>query len=315
MSKPITNFDVNSLDALQALIWQYEMGADEAIADEPLDRFRASESLSRQGTMPGAMPPGAPRGTMSATGPLTAPGGRGTYGGAAAGRSSGPAGVGAGAGAAMPPAAIGGFVLSDTPSEARISAQKAASDAGTLEELHAALRAFEGCALKKSASNTVFGSGNPAADIVLVGEAPDADEDRQGAPFTGAAGKLLDAMLRSIGLSRETVYLTNILPWRPPGNRQPTADELMVCEPFVRRHIEMIGPRIVVCLGGSAAKTLMEQDKGITRLRGTWHEIAFSDSVQSDVTAMFHPSYLLKTPEQKRVAWQDLRGIVKKLRS
>lgn len=302
MSKPITNFDVNSLDALQALIWQYEMGADEAIADEPLDRFRASESLSRQ-----------------ATAPQTAPGGRGTFGmkGSNAARAGAPGGGGAtpGGGGAMPPAAIGGFVLSDAPQEARISAQKAASDATTLEELQAALLAFEGCALKKSASNTVFGSGAADAEIMLVGEAPDADEDRQGIPFAGAAGKLLDAMLRSIGLSRETAYLTNILPWRPPGNRQPTADELMVCEPFVRRHIEIIGPRIVVCLGGSAAKILMEQDKGITRLRGNWHEMSFSDSLQADVTAMFHPSYLLKTPEQKRIAWQDLRGIVKKWRS
>ncbi|OSQ40808.1 uracil-DNA glycosylase [Thalassospira mesophila] len=304
MSKPITNFDVNSLDALQALIWQYEMGADEAIADEPLDRFRASESLSRQGTMP-----------------QTAPGGRGIYGmkGAnaarAAGGASGVAGMGAGAAGDMPPAAIGGFVLSDAPQEARVSAQKAASDAATLDELRAAVLAFEGCALKKSASNTVFGSGNPAAEILLVGEAPDADEDRKGVPFAGAAGKLLDAMLRSIGQSRETVYLTNILPWRPPGNRQPTADELMVCEPFVRRLIELVGPRIVVCLGGSAAKILMEQDKGITRLRGTWHEMSFSDSLQSDVTAMFHPSYLLKTPEQKKIAWQDLRSIIKKMRS
>ncbi|PKR54034.1 uracil-DNA glycosylase [Thalassospira marina] len=296
MSKPISNFDVNSLDALQALIWQYEMGADEAIADEPLDRFRASESLSRQNN---AVP--------------TAPGGRGTFGlkGGAAARAGA---AGAGAGTMMPPAALGGFVLSDAPQEARQSAQKAASEATTIDELREAVNAFDGCALKKSASNTVFGSGDPAAEIMLVGEMPDADEDRQGMPFAGAPGHLLDAMLRSIGLSRDTVYLTNILPWRPPGNRQPTPDELMVCEPFVRRHIALVAPRIVVCMGGNAAKVLLEENKGITRLRGSWHELAFSDSLQVDVTAMYHPAYLLKTPEQKRVAWQDLRAIVKKWR-
>ncbi|OKH87876.1 uracil-DNA glycosylase family protein [Thalassospira sp. TSL5-1] len=297
MSKPISNFDVNSLDALQALIWQYEMGVDEAIADEPLDRFRASESLSRQGNAP-----------------KTAPGGRGTFGlkGAGSGRS---AAAGAGSvGAMMPPVGTGGFVLSDAPHEARQSAQRAASDAQTLDDLRQAVTAFDGCALKKSASNTVFGAGDPAAEIMLVGETPDADEDRQGLPFAGAPGQLLEAMLRSIGLSCETVYMTNILPWRPPGNRQPTPDELMVCEPFVRRHIALVSPRIVVCMGGNAAKVLLAENKGITRLRGTWKDIAFSDSLQVDVTAMYHPEYLIKTPEQKRVAWQDLRAIVKKWR-
>ncbi len=297
MSKPISDFDVNSLDALQALIWQYEMGVDEAIADEPLDRFRASESLSRQNNAP-----------------KTAPGGRGTFGvkGTAASRAS--AGGTAGGSGMMPPVGTGGFVLSDAPHEARQTAQRAASDAQTLDDLHQAVRAFDGCALKKSASNTVFGAGDPAAEIMLIGEVPDADEDRQGVPFAGKPGHLLDAMLRSIGLSRETAYMTNILPWRPPGNRQPTPDELMVCEPFVRRHIALVAPRIVVCMGGNAAKVLLAENKGITRLRGTWKEVAFSESLQVDVTAMYHPEYLIKTPEQKRVAWQDLRAIVKKWR-
>ena len=295
MSKPITDFDVNNLDPLQALIWQFEMGADEAIADEPLDRFKASESLSRQAGLPGraALPPNGggaarpamPRPAGGAT-PMTPP-------------------------PPMPPGA--GFLLSDTPHEARQSARDLAAAATNLADLKEAVEKFEGCALKKSASNTVFGVGNPEARLVLVGEAPGAEEDRQGEPFVGPSGKLLDAMLRSIGFAREEVYITNILPWRPPGNRQPTTAEIAVCEPFVRRHLELIGPKVVICLGGSAAKTLMEEDRGITRLRGTWKEMALGAASVADVTAMFHPAYLLRTPEQKRMAWRDLRAVAQKL--
>ena len=295
MSKPITDFDVNNLDPLQALIWQFEMGADEAIADEPLDRFKASESLSRQAGQSGraALPPNG--------------------GGAARPAMPRPAG---GVTTMTPPPAIqpgAGFLLSDTPHEARQSARDLAAGATNLTDLKEAVEKFEGCALKKSASNTVFGVGNPEARLVLVGEAPGAEEDRQGEPFVGPSGKLLDAMLRSIGFAREEVYITNILPWRPPGNRQPTIAEIAVCEPFVRRHLELIGPKVVVCLGGSSAKTLMEEDRGITRLRGTWKEMTLGASSVTDVTAMFHPAYLLRTPEQKRLAWRDLRAVAQKL--
>jgi DNA polymerase len=296
MSKPITDFDVNNLDPFEALVWQFEMGVDEAIADEPLDRFKASESLrqnavNRQGFGANA-PSAAPRPAGGAVRPAQATG-------------NGPT--------PMPSGADGGFLLSDTPHEARQSARDAAAAANSLEELKAAIEKFEGCALKKSASNTVFGTGNVEAKLVLVGEAPGAEEDRQGLPFVGPSGKLLDAMLRSIGLAREEVYITNILPWRPPGNRQPTTAEVAVCEPFVRRHLELIGPKVVVCLGGSSAKTLMEEDRGITRLRGTWKEVSFADGKKADLTAMFHPAYLLRTPEQKRLAWRDLRAISQKL--
>ncbi|MCC4239389.1 uracil-DNA glycosylase [Thalassospira povalilytica] len=296
MSNPITDFDVNNLDPFQALVWQYEMGVDEAIADEPLDRFKASESLTRNAAnRPGfapQSPTGARRGPAQAARPAALAG-------------AGPAPV--------PSGADGGFLLSDTPHEARQSARDAAAAASNLDELKAAIEKFEGCALKKSASNTVFGTGNVEAKLVLVGEAPGAEEDRQGLPFVGPSGKLLDAMLRSIGLAREEVYITNILPWRPPGNRQPTTAEVAVCEPFVRRHLELIGPSVVVCLGGSSAKTLMEEDRGITRLRGTWKELVFGDGAKADLTAMFHPAYLLRTPEQKRLAWRDLRAIAQKL--
>lgn len=303
MSKPITDFDVHNLDPFQALIWQYEMGVDEAIADEPLDRFKASESLSRNAAnRPGFAPAG---GQGAGRGPSAARPGPGS----GARPNNGPAQSG---GMASAPA-DGGFLLSDTPHEARQSARDAAAAAKTLDELKDAIEKFEGCALKKSASNTVFGVGNPEAKLVLVGEAPGAEEDRQGLPFVGPSGKLLDAMLRSIGLSREEVYITNILPWRPPGNRPPTTAETAVCEPFVRRHLELIVPKVVVCLGGSSAKALMEEDRGITRLRGTWKEMVFADGAKADLTAMFHPAYLLRTPEQKRLAWRDLRAILQKL--
>jgi len=296
MSKPITDFDVNNLDPFEALVWQFEMGADEAIADEPLDRFKASESLRQNA----ANRPGF--GANAGTNPQRPTG--------ASIRPAQAAGTGP---APMPSGADGGFLLSDTPHEARQSARDAAAAANSLEELKAAIEKFEGCALKKSASNTVFGTGNVEAKLVLVGEAPGAEEDRQGLPFVGPSGKLLDAMLRSIGLAREEVYITNILPWRPPGNRQPTTAEVAVCEPFVRRHLELIGPKVVVCLGGSSAKTLMEEDRGITRLRGTWKEVSFANGKKADLTAMFHPAYLLRTPEQKRLAWRDLRAIAQKL--
>ncbi|BDW97554.1 uracil-DNA glycosylase [Thalassospira tepidiphila] len=296
MSKPITDFDVNNLDPFEALVWQFEMGVDEAIADEPLDRFKASESLRQNA----ANRPGF--GANAATNQQRP-----------AGASARPAQAAGNGPAPIPAGADGGFLLSDTPHEARQSARDAAAAANSLEELKAAIEKFEGCALKKSASNTVFGTGNVDAKLVLVGEAPGAEEDRQGLPFVGPSGKLLDAMLRSIGLAREEVYITNILPWRPPGNRQPTTAEVAVCEPFVRRHLELIGPKVVVCLGGSSAKTLMEEDRGITRLRGTWKEVSFADGKKADLTAMFHPAYLLRTPEQKRLAWRDLRAIAQKL--
>jgi len=296
MSNPITDFDVNNLDPFQALVWQYEMGVDEAIADEPLDRFKASESLSRNAAnRPGFAAP-SQSGARSGPAPVARP---------AAAPVSG--------GAPVPPGADGGFLLSDTPHEARQSARDAAAAATNLDELKEAIEKFEGCALKKSASNTVFGSGNVEAKLVLVGEAPGAEEDRQGQPFVGPSGKLLESMLRSIGLAREEVYITNILPWRPPGNRQPTTAEIAVCEPFVRRHLELIGPKVVICLGGSSAKALMEEDRGITRLRGTWKEMVFGDGAKADLTAMFHPAYLLRTPEQKRLAWRDLRAVAQKL--
>ena len=180
----------------------------------------------------------------------------------------------------------------------------------TLEDLKSALQAFDGCVLKKTASNLVFADGNPAADIMLIGEAPGRDEDRMGLPFVGAAGQLLDRMLKSIGMDRQNVYITNILPWRPPGNRTPTPEETQLLWPFLRRHIQLKAPKIIFALGGSSAKLLLNTQTGILKLRGQMQEIDFSDagdgSLLIPVLPSLHPAYLLRAPNMKKQAFLDL---------
>lgn len=178
----------------------------------------------------------------------------------------------------------------------------------TVDALEQAVRGFDGCALKKFATNTVFSDGSRQANIMLIGEAPGASEDEQGIPFCGASGKLLDKMLAAIGLDRQTVYITNTLFWRPPGNRTPTREELEICEPFVKRHIELMKPSVLIFCGGTSATFLLRSKVGITRLRGKMHTYTTDESSDSaiPVVVLFHPSYLLRTPAQKKFAWQDL---------
>jgi DNA polymerase len=185
-----------------------------------------------------------------------------------------------------------------------------AAAAGTLEQLRAAVAGFEECALKRTATNLVFADGNPEAPIMFIGEAPGAEEDLRGLPFVGKAGQLLDRMLAAIGLSRDSAYITNILFWRPPGNRQPTSGEIAACLPFVERHVELVSPEILVLLGGVAAKALLARSEGIMRLRGRWFEHS-TPGLARPVPAMatFHPAYLLRSPGQKRAAWHDLLAI------
>lgn len=184
----------------------------------------------------------------------------------------------------------------------------------TLDELMAAISAFDGCALKETAANTVIRDGNPAARIMIIGEAPGAEEDRRGLPFVGPAGQLLDRMLATIGLDRETVLITNIVFWRPPGNRNPNADEIAVCLPFARRQIELVRPKVLVAVGGISAKALFETDEGITRQRGKWRDYTSPGlDAPIDAIATFHPAYLLRQPLQKRQAWRDLLAIKAKL--
>lgn len=191
-------------------------------------------------------------------------------------------------------------------------AEKLARKATNLDELRAAMTSFELCPLKATASNLVFGDGNPAASIMFVGEAPGADEDRQGLPFVGVSGQLLDRMIASIGLDREKVYITNVLPWRPPGNRKPTPAETVMCLPFIRRHIALVAPDILVCVGGTSAQNLLSIKEGITRSRGRWFDYDDNGRVVPTM-AMFHPAYLLRSPALKRDAWSDLLAIQARL--
>jgi DNA polymerase len=192
------------------------------------------------------------------------------------------------------------------------SARLHAREARSLAELEAMVAAFEGCALKRTAKQLVFADGNPEADIMLVGEAPGGEEDRAGKPFVGRAGQLLDRMLASIGLDRSRVYIANVVPWRPPGNRTPTPQEVAICLPFTLRQIELCGPRFLVTLGAPATQTLLGLKEGIKRVRGRWVDYP---GLARPVRAlpMLHPAYLLRQPIDKRLAWRDLRALKRAL--
>ncbi|MCF6198911.1 MAG: uracil-DNA glycosylase [Hyphomicrobiaceae bacterium] len=200
------------------------------------------------------------------------------------------------------------------PAQAVLEAREISAKAQNLEELRSALTAFDGCSLKKMAKNMCFADGNPQSPLMLVGEAPGRDEDLAGVPFVGRAGQLLNKMLAAVELSRqEDVWITNTVYWRPPGNRNPTISETEICRPFLERSIELIKPKIIVALGGPAAKNLLSTKSGIMRLRGKWHEVDIGgQSVQ--IMPTLHPAYLLRTPAAKKLAWHDLLMIRQKLR-
>ncbi|HKF71984.1 MAG TPA: uracil-DNA glycosylase [Stellaceae bacterium] len=202
------------------------------------------------------------------------------------------------------------------PSTAAASARALAEGAKTLAELEATVRAFHGCALKRTATNTVFADGNPAASLMIVGEAPGGDEDRIGRPFVGRAGQLLDRMLAAIGIDRTGAYITNVLFWRPPGNRKPTPDEIAACLPFLWRHIALVHPRVLVMAGGTSASTLLGRTEGITRLRGRWFDLPVP-SLGAPISALatYHPSFLLRSPARKGESWADLLSLRARLES
>lgn len=273
---------MNASANLRALMeWHALVGIDETIATEPVDRFAETAA------------PAAAAPVLAKTAPVpTAPQ------------------------PARPPAA-NAFAAPPPPPSADAAVKTAvemAAAAQNLDELRAALERFDGCALKKTATNLVFVDGNPKAQVLFIGEGPGAEEDRQGVPFVGPSGRLLDKMLESIGLKRADVLISNTVFWRPPGNRTPTPQETAACMPFVERLVELSDPRVLVPLGGPAAKSLLGQTQGIGRLRGNW--FSFETSRMSHpvpATPMFHPAYLLRTPMQKRAAWNDLRLIRRKL--
>lgn len=188
-------------------------------------------------------------------------------------------------------------------------AQMRAASCKNLTELEEMIGNFDGCRLKKTATHTVFSDGNPDSSIMVIGDMPHAREDRQGKPFAGESGQLLDRMFKAIDLDRkEDFYLTNILPWRPPGNRKPTHEEITICVPLIKRHIELFDPELIILFGSISANTLLNSTAGIARLRGKWKEYDLRGR-KIPVRALFHPTYLLKQPRAKGSAWQDLLEI------
>ena len=200
-------------------------------------------------------------------------------------------------------------------SSADLNSIEVANMASTLSELRNSMIAFDGCSLKNTAINMVFGDGDEKSDVMVIGEAPGADEDREGLPFVGLSGKLLNKMLHSIGLARSQVYITNIIPWRPPGNRPPTIRETATCLPFVQRHIELINPKVLILAGGTASKTLLVRKEGIMRLRGRWFEYQKNDKTTIPAMSIFHPAFLLRSPAQKINAWKDLLAVRNRLKT
>jgi len=263
-------------DLAVLLKWYVDHGLDETIGEDAVDRF--------------ALPPppaAAPPQNATAPTPIRPP--------------------------APPPAARAPVPL-ESPQLVE-DARKLAQRCTTIAELEEAVRAFEGCALKRTAKNTVFADGVPGAPVMVVGEAPGADEDRLGKPFVGVSGQLMDRMFDAIGMSRgRDLYITNILFWRPPGNRTPTLAEQAICLAFTRRHIELAKPKLLVLAGGTAAKAVLDTTEGIMRLRGKWTTLRLDDGTEVPTLPTFHPAYLLRTPASKRQSWLDLLAIDEKLR-
>jgi DNA polymerase len=202
--------------------------------------------------------------------------------------------------------------MAPAPEAAIQSAREAARTAPSLEVLRTLLENFDGCALKSTATRLVFADGNPQARIMFVGEAPGREEDIEGLPFVGRSGKLLDRMIAAIGLDRTSAYISNVIPWRPPGNRTPTPQETQICLPFIQRQIELVNPDVLVTLGNPSTQTLLQTRDGIMRTRGRWVSYD-TGSRKIRALATFHPAYLLRSPSYKRLAWQDLRSIAKEL--
>jgi uracil-DNA glycosylase len=261
------------LENLAAILrWYAEMGADIAVDDVPHDRFAESAAAGRPRPAAAVSPEIAVAARPAVAEPA----------------------------AALPASAV------------EAAARESAAAAQSLDDLREQLSRFEGCGLKVTATQLVFGDGNPDAQIMFVGEAPGAEEDRQGVPFVGRAGQLLDKMLASIGLDRSKVYIANVAPWRPPGNRTPTPTETAACLPFTRRQIELVDPKILVCLGSASAQTLLGSKEGIMRMRGRWFTY-LGGGKEIRALAMLHPAYLLRQPAQKKLAWQDLRLLAKEI--
>jgi uracil-DNA glycosylase family 4 len=294
--------DGRNRDALLAtLAWYRAVGVDAVVGDAPVDW------LARGDVPPQRLQPVADR---------AAPSTRSTPDNRGAGRSN--AGLPT-AGAGSPPRnaqvehpAAGAAARSFTPvapDAAEADARQSAEMTTTLAELGAALARFDGCGLKATAKNLCFYRGAERARVMVIGEAPGRDEDRSGQPFVGRAGQLLDKMLAAIGLDEQMVHITNVVYWRPPGNRTPTPQEVLVCRPFLERQIALAGPDIIITVGGPAAKAILDVEQGITKTRGKWGTLDLPDGRSVRVMPTLHPAYLLRTPAAKRLAWRDLLAV------
>jgi uracil-DNA glycosylase family 4 len=278
-----TDRELSALEAAEALRWWIRSGVTDALDEKPHDRF-ADSLAKREGersasNAPQPISPSSPPALEAR--PLRQEAVR----------------------AAMPPGA------------AETSARALAQSASDLETLRSVMAEFDGCPLKRTATQLVFADGVPGSRVMLVGEAPGAEEDRLGRPFVGRAGQLLDRMLSAIGLDRTSVYIANVVPWRPPGNRTPTPQEAQVCLPFIERQIELAGPDYLVCLGGSAVRTLLGVPTGIMRARGSWFTYSQTRGREIRALAILHPAFLLRQPAHKRFAWADLRALAAALES
>jgi uracil-DNA glycosylase len=277
--------DTRSAELAALLAWYRDMGVDHAVGETAIDW------LSR-----GERAPGAAFKAVTTVAPVAVapPAARPAQ---RAPASSPPF--------AAPPAAGTRQFPATAPDAAVMSARTLAREAVTLSELEATLAGFDGCSLKATAKSLCFYRGATQARVMCIGEAPGRDEDLQGKPFVGRAGQLLDRMLAAIGLSEQTVHITNIVYWRPPGNRTPTPQEAQVCRPFLERQVELVAPDIVLLLGGAAAKHIFDVPEGIMRVRGKFRDVTIGGH-HVRALATLHPAYLLRTPAAKRLAWRDL---------
>lgn len=271
-----------SREALAALLeWHALAGVDTILLDEPRDRFAETLAMARSRAEP------APTPKIDALSPL-----------------------------AEAPQQADFRLQVAVPNDVAIAdARELARTAATMDELRSALAGFTGCNLRLTAKAIVFGDGDPNADLMLIGEAPGRDEDIAGIPFVGRSGQLLNRMLGAIGVARESVWVTNTVPWRPPGNRTPTPAETEICLPFVARQIELVRPKIIVCFGSPATKAILRSEEGILRLRGRWLTYTYGLDPDRSVPTipMLHPAYLLRQAAQKKFAWRDLLALRTKL--
>ena len=290
------NDDRNELIAM--LAWQLDMGIDEALLDHPQTD---AVPLPLDQLLAVAAPAGDEGPSQTVTGGVTLQP-------SDAVKMANPASVNLGL--ANPALANYGAV---PPADTINTDGAALAGITSLADLQSGLAKLDDCPLKHTASNLCFADGNPGARLMIIGEAPGRDEDRMGVPFVGADGQLLDKMIASIGLDRASVYLTNLLPWRPPGNRSPTDEETAMLLPWLFRHVQLAKPEFVLLLGGASAKLVLGSHDGIMKLRGRWRDVDFGDGVPRPVMASLHPAYLLRSPTQKRLAFHDLLLLAKRL--